>query len=149
MANWKTQIAQLGMGAMVAGLEAVRGSVSKGEYKRVLATAVAQLLALHPDLGLRQARRRARKVTGAKPAKKAIAKPGRNALRKTAEATAVAAAGAGALKVVGALGNRVATKLEDAVESRRWESRTGSDGDEQPRHGDAPSVAHRDADSQT
>jgi hypothetical protein len=119
MSNWKTQVAQLGMGAVVTGLEAVRGRVSKGEYKRVLATAVAQLLALHPDLGSAKALRRARKVTGAKPAKKLIVKPGGRTLRKSVEATAVAAAGAGALKVVGALGHRVASKLDEALESRQ------------------------------
>lgn len=123
MSNWKTQVAQLGMGAVVTGLEAVRGRVSKGEYKRVLATAVAQLLALHPDLGAAKARRRARKVTGAKPAKKLIVKPGGRALRKSVEATAVAAASAGALKVVGALGHRVASKLDEALESRQADSK--------------------------
>jgi hypothetical protein len=123
MNNWKTQVAQLGMGAMVTGLEAVRGRVSKGEYKRVLATAVAQLLALHPDLGPAKARRRARKVTGAKPAKKLIVKPGGSTLRKSVEATAVAAASAGALKVVGALGHRVASKVDEALESRQADSK--------------------------
>jgi hypothetical protein len=124
MNNWKTQVAQLGMGAMVTGLEAVRGRVSKGEYKRVLATAVAQLLALHPDLGPAKARRRARKVTGAKPAKKLIVKPGRGTLRKSVEATAVAAASAGALKVVGALGHRVASKLDETLEPGQADSET-------------------------
>jgi hypothetical protein len=123
MNNWKTQVAQLGMGAVVTGLEAVRGRVSKSQYKRVLATAVAQLLALHPDLGPAKARRRARKVTGAKPAKKLIVKPDGGTLRKTVEATAVAAASAGALKVVGALGHRVASKLDGALESRQADSK--------------------------
>ncbi|MDQ3137659.1 MAG: hypothetical protein M3Q93_08730 [Gemmatimonadota bacterium] len=119
MANWKTQVGQLGMGAVVTGLKAVRGRVSKGDYKRMLATAIAQLLALHPDLGSRKARRRARKVTGAKPAKKILVKPGRSGVRKTAEATAVAAATAGALKVVGAIGKKVAVKVDDALDSKR------------------------------
>lgn len=141
MANLKTQVAQLGMGAMVTGLEAVRGRVSKGQYKRVLATAIAQLLALHPDLGPRQARRRARKVTGAKPAKKAIVKPGRDGLRKTAEATAAAAAGVGALKVVEALGHKVATKLEGTLEPRHSEAAAVSADAEQPRRRDASSSA--------
>jgi hypothetical protein len=123
MSKWKTQVAQLGLGAVVVGLEAVRGRLSKGEYKRVLATAVAQLLALHPDLGPAKARRRARKVTGAKPAKRLIVKPVGDTLRKSVEATAVAAASAGALKMVGALGQRVASKLEEAHESRRADSK--------------------------
>ncbi|MBA3498517.1 MAG: hypothetical protein H0T86_15575 [Gemmatimonadales bacterium] len=119
MANWKTQVGQLGMGAVVTGLKAVRGRVSKGDYKRMLATAIAQLLALHPDLGSRKARRRARKVTGAKPAKKILVKPSRSGARRTAEATAVAAATAGALKVVGAIGKKVAAKVDDALDSKR------------------------------
>lgn len=74
MAKVKDQIAQLGMGTLVAGLKAVESGVSKKQYKRLIATAVAQLLTMHPDFGPGQARRRARKVTGAKPAKKMLIK---------------------------------------------------------------------------
>ena len=74
MTKWKDQAAQLGMGTVVAGLKAVERGVSKKQYKRLLATAVAQLLSTHPDLDPGQARRRARKVTGAKPAKSLLVK---------------------------------------------------------------------------
>jgi hypothetical protein len=108
MANWKKQTAQLGIGAVVAGLQALRAGMRKRQYKRVLATAVAQLLTLHPDIGARQARQRARKVTGAKPAKKLLVKAGRSALAKGAETVVATAASAGALKVVSKLGRKVA-----------------------------------------
>ena len=98
MANWKDQAAQLGMGSVVAGLKAVERGVSKKQYKRVLATAVAQLLETHPDLDPGQARRRARKVTGAKPAKQLLAASG------------------AALNVAGKLARKVTAKPKDAVE---------------------------------
>lgn len=126
MANWKTQAAQLGLGAVVARLHALRANVSKRRYKRVLATAVAQLLALHPDLGPRQARRRARKVTGAKPAKKALVKPGAATLAKGAGAALAAAASAGALKVVGAAGEKVANAARRTRRPRSSEPSVGS-----------------------
>ena len=114
-ANWKGHAAQLGMSGLVAGLKAVESGVSKRNYKRLLATAVAQLLTLHPDLGAGQARRRARKVTGAKPAKKLIVKPGKAGLAKGLETAAVAAAGGAALKAVGKLGRKATTKLKEAT----------------------------------
>src|ERR671914_1201284 len=76
MAKVKDQIAQLGMGTLVAGLKAVESGVSKKQFKRLIATAVAQLLTMHPDFGAGQARRRAQKIVGAKPAKKMLVKPG-------------------------------------------------------------------------
>jgi hypothetical protein len=77
MAKVKDQLAQVGMGTLVAGLKAVETSVSKKQFKRLIATAVAQLLTMHPDYGAGKARRRARKVVGAKPAKKMLVKPGK------------------------------------------------------------------------
>ncbi len=52
MAKWKRQIAHLGLGKMVVALDAARKTISKKDYKRLLSTGVAQLLALHPDFGL-------------------------------------------------------------------------------------------------
>jgi hypothetical protein len=115
MAKWKDQAAQLGMGTVVAGLKAVERGVSKKKYKRLLATAVAQLLATHPDLGPGQARRRARKVTGAKPAKKLLVTPARAGVKEGLETAAVAAASGAALKVAGKLGRKVTAKLKDTV----------------------------------
>jgi hypothetical protein len=112
------QAAQLGMGTLVAGLKAVQSSVSKRKYKRLIATAVAQLLAMHPDFGPGKARRRAQKVTGAKPAKKMLVKPGNAGLKEGLETAAVAAAGGAALKVAGKLGRRVTEKVKDVIETQ-------------------------------
>ena len=110
----KEQATQLGMGTIVAALKTLEQGVSKRKYKRLLATAVAQLLTLHPDLGPRQARRRARKVTGAKPAKNALVRPSRG-IREGLETAAVAAAGGAALKVAGKLGEKVTAKVKDVM----------------------------------
>jgi hypothetical protein len=121
MATVKEQAAQLGMGTLVAGLKAVQSSVSKRKYKRLIATAVAQLLTMHPDFGPRKARQRARKVTGAKPSKKVLVKPGQAGLKEGLETAVVAAAGGAALKAAGKLGRKVADRVKEvrAGESER------------------------------
>ena len=119
MAKVKDQVAQLGMGTLVAGLKAVESGVSKKQYKRLIATAVAQLLTMHPDFGPNQARRRARKVVGAKPAKKMLIKRGQAGLKEGSETAAVAAAGGAALKVAGKLGRKVTERVKDAVEAQK------------------------------
>jgi hypothetical protein len=118
MAKVKDQIAQLGMGTLVAGLKAVESGVSKKQYKRLIATAVAQLLTLHPDYGPGRARRRARKVVGAKPAKKLLVKRGKAGLKEGLETAVVAAAGGAALKAAANVGRKVTEKVKDAVEAR-------------------------------
>jgi hypothetical protein len=117
MAKLKNQLAQVGMGTLVAGLKAVESSVSRKQYKRLIATAVAQLLTMHPDFGPGQARRRARKVVGAKPARKLLIKRGRAGLKEGLETAAVAAAGGAALKVAGKLGRKVSERVKEAVET--------------------------------
>ena len=119
MAKVKDQIGQLGMGTLVAGLKAVESSVSKKQYKRLIATAVAQLLTMHPDFGPGQARRRARKVVGARPAKKMLIKRRQAGLKEGLETAAVAAAGGAALKVAGKLGRKVTENVKDAVEAQK------------------------------
>lgn len=121
MATVKEQAAQLGMGTLVAGLKAVQSTVSKRKYKRLIATAVAQLLTMHPDFGPRKARQRARKVTGAKPSKKLLVKPGQAGLKEGLETAVVAAAGGAALKAAGKLGRKVADRVKEvrAEESER------------------------------
>jgi hypothetical protein len=119
MTKWKDQAAQLGMGSVVAGLKAVERGVSKKKYKRLLATAVAQLLATHPDIGPGQARRRARKVTGAKPAKSLLVKPARAGLREGQETAAAAAASGAALRAAGKLGRKATSKVKDLVEEQK------------------------------
>ena len=121
MAKVKNQIAQLGMGTLVAGLKAVESKVSKKQYKRLIATGVAQLLALHPDFGTGKARRRARKVVGVKPAKKMIVSRGKAGLKEGLETAAVAAVSGAALKVAGKVGQKVTEKVKDAVEARKEE----------------------------
>jgi hypothetical protein len=119
MAKVKDQIAQLGMGTLVAGLKAVESRISKKQYKRLIATGVAQLLALHPDFGAGKARRRARKVVGAKPVKSIVARRGKGGLRDGLETAAVAAASGAALKVASKLGQKVTDKVKDVVETRK------------------------------
>ena len=121
MAKVKDQVAQLGMGTLVAGLKAVESGVSKKQYKRLIATAVAQLLTMHPDFGPGRARRRARKVVGAKPAKKMLVKRGKAGLKEGLETAAVAAAGGAALKVASKLGRKVTEKGKDVVEAKKDE----------------------------
>jgi hypothetical protein len=121
MAKVKDHVAQLGMGTLVAGLKAVESSVSKKQYKRLIATAVAQLLTMHPDFGPGKARRRARKVVGVKPAKKMLVKRGQAGVKKGLEAAAVTAASGAAIKVASKLGRKVTDKVRDAVENHRDE----------------------------
>jgi hypothetical protein len=118
MANLKNQHGQVGMGTLVAGLKAVETSVSKKQYKRLIATAVAQLLTMHPDFRAGQARRRARKLVGAKPSKKLLVKRGQAGLKEGLETAAVAAAGGAALKVAGKLGRKVSERVKEAVDAR-------------------------------
>jgi hypothetical protein len=117
MAKLKDQLAQVGMGTLVAGLKAVEASLSKKQYKRLIATAVAQLLTMHPDFRAGQARRRARKLVGAKPAKKLLVKPGQAGLKEGLETAAVAAAGGAALKVASQLGRKVSEKVKETAEA--------------------------------
>jgi hypothetical protein len=121
MAKVKDQLAQVGMGTLVAGLKTVQRSLSKKQYKRLIATAIAQLLTMHPDLGPGQARRRARKVAGAKPARKMLVK-GKAGAKQGLEAAAVAAAGGAALKVASKLSRKVADRAKEAVEPQKAES---------------------------
>ena len=122
MAKVKDQIAKLGMGTLVAGLKAVESHVSKKQYKRLIATGVAQLLALHPDFGAGKARRRARKMVGAKPVKRIVVRRGKAGLKESLETAAVAAASGAALKVASKLGQKVSDKVMEAAESRKDET---------------------------
>ena len=121
MAKVKNYFAQIGMGTLVAGLKAVESGVSKRQYKRIIATAVAQLLTMHPDFGPGRARRRARKMVGAKPAKKMLITRAKGGLKKGLETAAVAAASGAALKAASKLGRRVTEKVRDAVEAPKDE----------------------------
>jgi hypothetical protein len=115
MAKIKDQLAQVGMGTLVAGLKAVENTISKKQFKRLIATAVAQLLAMHPDYGAGKARRRARKVVGAKPAKRMLVKAGRVGAKETLGTVAAAAASGAALKVAGKVGRKITERVTEAV----------------------------------
>jgi hypothetical protein len=115
MAKVKDHLGQLGMGTLVAGLKAVENSVSKKQYKRLIATAVAQLLAMHPDYGAGKARRRARKIVGAKPAKKMLVKAGQVGIKETLGTAAATAATGAALKVAGKVGRKISERVSEAV----------------------------------
>jgi hypothetical protein len=117
MAKVKDQLAQVGMATLVAGLKAVESSVSKKQYKRLIATAVAQLLSIHPDFGAGKARRRARQVVGAKPARKMLVKPGKVGVKKGLATAAAAVAGGAALKVAGKLSRKVSDRVAEPVGS--------------------------------
>jgi hypothetical protein len=111
MAKVKDQLAQLGMGTFVAGLKTIEKGVSKKQYKRLIATAVAQLLTMHPDYGAAKARRRAKKVAGAKPAKRLLIKAGKVGVKKALGTAAVTAATGAALKV----GRKITERVSEAV----------------------------------
>ena len=115
MAKVKDQLAQIGMGTLVAGLKAVENSVSKKQFKRLIATAVAQLLAMHPDYGAGKARRRARKLAGAKPSKKLLVKAGKVGIKETLGTAAATAATGAALKVAGKVGRKITERVTEAV----------------------------------
>jgi hypothetical protein len=122
MAKVQDQLAQVGMGTLVAGLKAVEQGVSKKQFKRLIATAVAQLLTMHPDFGAGKAVRRARKLVGAKPARKMLVKPGKVGVKQGLETVAAAAASGAALKVAGKLGRKVSERVKEATESHEDEA---------------------------
>jgi hypothetical protein len=115
MAKVTDHLAQVGMGTLVAGLKAVESTVSKKQYKRIIATAVAQLLTMHPDYGAGKARRRARKIVGAKPAKKVLVKAAQVGKKETLGTVAAAAASGAALKVAGKVGRKITERVGEAV----------------------------------
>ncbi|HEX6407362.1 MAG TPA: hypothetical protein VFZ90_09245 [Gemmatimonadales bacterium] len=115
MAKVKDQLAQLGMGTLVAGMKTVESTLSKKQYKRLIATAVAQLLTMHPDYGAAKARRRARKIVGAKPSKKLLVKAGKVGVKETLGTAAAAAASGAALKVASKVGRKLTERVSEAV----------------------------------
>jgi hypothetical protein len=111
---WKGLAAAVGTQALVRGLRSIKNKVGKRQYKRLLATAVAEVLELHPKLGRREARRWARKATGERPLRKAF-KAADIGVREGLEAAAVAAAGVGAAKVVRSLARPLRKRASGAV----------------------------------
>ena len=93
---WKDVAAQIGTGRLVSRLAALKGTMKKRDFKRLVATTVAQVLEVHPDVGRRKARRWARKATGTRPGK--IGKKATPKLKAAAEAADIAALTSGATK---------------------------------------------------
>jgi hypothetical protein len=108
--RWTEVAAALGTETFIAGLKAAKRRVSKRRYKQLIATTVAQVLALHPDFGAKKARRRAEKMTGAAPSKKLIkTKKLAGGAGKLAEAAAASLLAGGAVKAVKAAGSKLAS----------------------------------------
>jgi hypothetical protein len=70
---------------------------------------------MHPDYGAGKARRQARKVVGAKPAKKMLVKPGKLGVKRGLETAVTAAASGAALKVASKLGRRASERVAEVV----------------------------------
>jgi hypothetical protein len=117
--GWKEIAAGVGTRTAVRAIEAARGKVSKRKYKRLIATAVAQLLELHPDIGRQKAVRRARRITGAKPSKKLMRAAAKIGLKEGAEAAVAAAATAGVAKVAGIVGDKLRQRFGSDSETDR------------------------------
>jgi hypothetical protein len=129
--GWKEIAAGVGTRTTASAIEAARGKVSKRQYKRLIATAVAQLLELHPEIGPRKAAKRARRITGAKPSKKLMRAAANIGLKEGAEAAVAAAATAGVAKVAGLVGDKL---------RQRFASEPGDDhegGEERPQQEEA------------
>jgi hypothetical protein len=123
--SWKELAAGLGTQTTVSALRAAKGNVSKTQYKRLIATAVAQLLEEHPDIGPRKARRRARRITGARPSKKMLRTSRMLGLKEGAEGAAGAAVVAGLAKVAGIMGSKLKEKFGDDHEVVRHDDEDG------------------------
>lgn len=112
--RWKELAAQAGTSTLVGGLKALETQLNKRQFKRVIATTVAQLLELHPDFGARKARRWARRATGARPSKKIMHPSKATTAKEALGAVAATAATAGAAKIVGRLASNIGDKITDA-----------------------------------
>ena len=97
--SWTAVATELRAKDFLARLEAAEDRVSRKRYKRLLATTVAQVLALHPDFNLKKACRRAEKAVGVTPVKRLLKS------KKRAAAAAVITS-TGVLKAVKGTGVR-------------------------------------------
>jgi hypothetical protein len=117
--GWTEAAAGLSTQATITALEAAKDKVNKRQYKRLIATAVAQLLELHPDFGKRKARRRARQVTGAKPSRKLMRARNNLGWKEGAEGAVAAAATAGVAKVAGIFSDKLQEKFGSDSDDER------------------------------
>ena len=103
--SWTAVATELRAKDFLARLKAAEDRVSKKQYKRLLATTVAQVLALHPDFDPKKARRRAEKAVGALPVKQLL-KSKKRAVAAALVAGAVLKAVKGAIVAEGGRGPR-------------------------------------------
>ena len=115
--TWQEAAAQLGMTTLVGEMKALKRTMKRGEYKRLVSTSVAQLLELHPDVRWRKARRWARRATGTKPAKQAGLS--RIGTKEAVAAAGVAAATAGVTKAAEAVGSHLREKVRKSAGTGR------------------------------
>jgi hypothetical protein len=108
--SWKEAAAELGAATLVSGLKALEGTMKKRDFKRLVATTAAQILAVHPGVKKRKARRWARKVTGTWPAKSMGGKGGPVGVKEAVQAVGAAAVTAGAGRVAARLADRPAVR---------------------------------------
>ena len=106
--GWKEAAAELGTATLVSGLKALEGTMKKRDFKRLVATTAAQIVAMHPGVKKGKARRWARKVTGTRPAKLSGGK--RGAVKEAIQAVGAAAVTAGAGRVAARLADRPAVR---------------------------------------
>ena len=116
--GWRNVAAGLGTEATVRALKAAEGQVSKRKYKRLIATAVAELLVLHPDIGKAKARRRARRLTGARPSKKLMRASKNVGWKQGAESLAAVAATAGIAKVAEVVSDKLKERFGSSNDGR-------------------------------
>jgi hypothetical protein len=107
---WKEAAVQLGISTLVGGLKALKGTMKNRDFKRLVSATAAQVLAVHPNLKSRKARRWVRKATGTRPGKIAV-KAGKLGAKQAVEAAAAAAVAGGVAKAAG--------KLKDSPEVKR------------------------------
>ncbi len=89
--KWKESAAQLGISTLVTGLEALKGTMKKKDFRRLVATTAAQVLAVSPGLKPGKARRWVRRATGVRPAKSVgDAHKRQGTIRQAAEAAGAA-----------------------------------------------------------
>jgi hypothetical protein len=117
---WKQLAAGLGTTALVSEFKAIEHKVSKRQYKRLLSTAIAQLIELDPDTKKGRARRWAQRAIGVKPSKKVLKQAASDVgAKEIAEAAAVAAVGAKAAKIAGKVVPRISQAAGAAVDRVR------------------------------
>jgi hypothetical protein len=123
--RWKEAAAELGTATLVSGLKALQGTMKKRDFKRLVATTAAQVLAVHPGVKKGKARRWARKVTGTRPAKSV-------GVKKVVQAAGAAAVTVGAGRLAARLADRPAVRrrgraMKEAVEEKVAPESTDSD----------------------